>query len=95
MLDNDENEITNECIQDFTNEVNVGEINYDDLLVSSLITLAPKKIMIHNINRIENKELLETIKNVFPGKLVICEVCQLCTEARIKNSNEKTRLTNY
>jgi len=79
LLDQNKREITNECIKDFINEVAEGEINYDDLLVSSLITLAPKKIYIHSVNRIKNKELIETIKNVFLGKVVCCECCELCS----------------
>ncbi|HHW32265.1 MAG TPA: putative sporulation protein YtxC [Clostridiaceae bacterium] len=78
LLDQSKKEITNECIQEFISEVSDGEINYDDLLVSSLITFAPRKIVIHCDGQIKNKELLETIKNVFSGKVVICNGCELC-----------------
>lgn len=78
LLDKNKKEITNECIQDFINEVSEGEINYDDLLVSSLITLAPNKIYIHMIDKIKNRELMETIKNVFYGKVTFCPGCDLC-----------------
>lgn len=78
LLDQNKKEITNECIRDFINEVSEEEINYDDLLVSSLITLAPKKIYIHTIDRFKNKELIETIKNVFLGKVICCTGCELC-----------------
>jgi putative sporulation protein YtxC len=83
LLDHEQNEITNECIQDFVNEVAEGEINYDDLLVSSLITLAPKKIYIHMSEQIQNKQLLETIKSVFYGKVVFCSGCDLCMVNRL------------
>ena len=78
LLDNNKREITNECIEDFIKEVAEGEINYDDLLVSSLITLAPKRIYIHLVSEIQNKELVETIKNVFTGRVVFCPGCNLC-----------------
>ncbi|NLD46775.1 MAG: putative sporulation protein YtxC [Clostridiaceae bacterium] len=78
LLDEDKREITNECIQEFMNDIPGGEINYDDLLVSSLITMAPRKIVIHGSKSFRNKELLETIKNVFWGKAVICGDCELC-----------------
>ena len=42
LLDDRREEITNECIKEYLNEISESEINYDDLLVSSLITLAPK-----------------------------------------------------
>lgn len=78
LVDETGREITNECIQEFMNEVSGGEINQDDLLVSSLITLAPKKIIIHSVGQFRNKDLLETIKNVFLGKVVLCNGCDLC-----------------
>jgi putative sporulation protein YtxC len=95
LLDNNENEITNECIRDFVNEVNEGEINYDDLLVSSLITLAPKKIIIHNMGQIGNKELLETIKSIFPNKISVCEICHLCSDVPLNIRKSESRLSQY
>lgn len=89
LLDENKNEITNECIQEFVNEISEGEINYDDLLVSSLITLAPKKIIIHSSGQFKNKELLETIKNVFTGKVVICTECEVCAYHMVKSENKQ------
>lgn len=78
LFDDKKREITNECIEDFISEVAEDELNFDDLLVSSLITLAPRKLIIHNPAEFRNKELLETIKNVFYGKVVICNGCETC-----------------
>jgi len=89
LLDEAKREITNECIQEFVNEISEGEINYDDLLVSSLITLAPKKIVIHSTGKFRNKELLETIKNVFSGKVVICTECEICMVNAVKSEQKK------
>jgi putative sporulation protein YtxC len=85
LLDQSKKEITNECIQEFINEISEGEINYDDLLVSSLITFAPRKIVIHCDGHIKNKELLETIKSVFVGKVLLCNGCELCLLNVIKS----------
>ncbi|WP_010681034.1 putative sporulation protein YtxC [Acetivibrio cellulolyticus] len=89
LLDENKREITNECVQEFMNDIPEGEINYDDLLVSSLITMAPKKVVIHSAKNFRNKELLETIKNVFWGKAIICPECELCLVrvARSENKN--------
>lgn len=78
LLDENKREITNECLQEFMNDIPEGEVNYDDLLVSSLITMAPKKVVVHSAKNFRNKELLETIKNVFWGKAIICPECELC-----------------
>ncbi|AUS95224.1 sporulation protein [Clostridium thermosuccinogenes] len=91
LQDEKRNEITNECIREFVNEISEGEINYDDLLVSSLITMAPKKIVIHSSGLFKNKELLETIKNVFPGRVVICNGCEACM-ASVSKSEDKKQL---
>lgn len=78
LFDNKNNEITSECTKEFLDELNQGDINDDDLLVSTLITIAPKKIVVHSVNRFNNKGLLETIKNVFCGKYDICNNCTDC-----------------
>jgi len=88
LLDENKMEITNECIQEFVNEISEGEINYDDLLVSSLITLAPRKIILHSTGQFKNKELLETIKNVFSGRVSICTGCDICMVNMVKSENK-------
>lgn len=82
LYDEKGKEITNECIKEYLNEISQGEINYDDLLVSSLITLAPKKVTIHCIESFKNNQLLETIRNIFHNNIVICKGCNIC-----KNGN--------
>jgi len=89
LLDESKKEITNECIREYVNEIAEGEINYDDLLVSSLITFAPKKIIIHCSGQFRNKELMETIKNVFSGRVVICQGCDVCMVNMAKSENKK------
>jgi putative sporulation protein YtxC len=89
LLDEAKKEITNECIQEYVNEIAEGEINYDDLLVSSLITFAPKKVIIHCTGQFRNKELMETIKNVFLGRVLICQGCEVCLVNMAKSENKK------
>jgi putative sporulation protein YtxC len=78
MYDSSYNEITDELIQDIAGEVLTGEVSYDDLLVSSLITLAPRYIVIHNLSNVRNKEIIDTIRNVFADRVRICTGCDLC-----------------
>jgi len=89
LLDGSKKEITNECIQEYVNEITEGEINYDDLLVSSLITFAPRKVIIHSMGQFRNKELMETIKNVFYGRVVICQGCDVCSVKMAKSETKK------
>ena len=89
LLDDKKQEITNDCIQEFITELPGTEINHDDLLVSSLITLAPKSIIIHNWERFRNQKLLDTIKNVFNGKVVLCGGCNICEYSLVKSDSKE------
>lgn len=89
LLDGSKKEITNECIQEYVNEISEGEINYDDLLVSSLITFAPRKVVIHCNGQFRNKELMETIKNVFYGRVIVCQGCDVCLVKAAKSETKK------
>ncbi len=89
LLDEKKREITNDCIQEFISELPETEINHDDLLVSSLITLAPKSIIIHNWERFKNQKLLDTIKNVFSGKVVLCNGCAICEYSFAKSDRKE------
>ena len=89
LLDENKNEITNDCIQDFLTELPETEINHDDLLVSSLITLAPKSIIIHNWDRFKNQKLLDTIKSVFAGKVILCGGCSICEYSFVKSDRKE------
>ncbi len=73
ILDRYFKDITDECISDFLDELRYGTINYDDLLLSVLITLAPKNICIHRCNLISNKELLLTLKKIFNNRITFYE----------------------
>jgi len=46
-------------------------MNNEDLLISALLTLAPKKIVIHGKDTIKSPELTETICQVFEGRVKI------------------------
>ncbi len=55
------------------------EINYEDLLISALITIAPQTVMLH-FAAVPGKThpVVETIQNVFAGRVVLCRGCKLC-----------------
>ncbi len=76
----DENfeELSASRIFELTNETDYGVINEDDLLLSNLINLAPRKIIIHNKERIQNKQLYETINTLFAGRIHVCDGCERC-----------------
>ena len=42
----------------------------EDILLSMLISIAPKKIIVHNAEKIEDKLLIDTIKRIFIDKVL-------------------------
>ena len=53
-------------------------INEDDFLLSALINMAPQKIIIHQVRKIKNKQLLETLQKIFESRLTMCNGCKIC-----------------
>ncbi len=72
LLDDEFKEIANEYMNDLRREMRYGKIDYDDLLLSTLITLAPANVYIFNYESISNRKLIETLKKVFANKLTLC-----------------------
>lgn len=55
------------------------ELNYEDLLITSLIAVAPVHVVIHNISYPgEFMAVVETIRNIFEGRVIICKGCEIC-----------------
>jgi len=60
-------------LKEITAEQGAIELNMEDVLISGLITNAPKNIIIYGKENCTNKEFLDTIENVFEDKVVFCE----------------------
>ncbi len=61
-----------------------GNVSMEDVIISGLITNAPKSVHIHCVENCANPEFIETIKNVFGERVVICDSCKICE--RIKHT---------
>lgn len=53
-------------------------LSFDDLMLSSLITLAPEKIIIHNREIMKNVQLADTIAEIFLDNVSFCKGCIKC-----------------
>jgi putative sporulation protein YtxC len=53
------------------------DIEYEDWVLSALITIAPRKIILHIISPVD---VVDTIISVFQQRISICRGCQLCGE---------------
>ncbi|MCL6479654.1 MAG: putative sporulation protein YtxC [Peptococcaceae bacterium] len=61
-----------------------SEINYEDLLISALITIAPREIIFHTGGAEGPPNTLETINNIFSQRVTLCRGCELCNAKRGK-----------
>ncbi|EOD00910.1 putative sporulation protein YtxC [Caldisalinibacter kiritimatiensis] len=80
--------INNDFFEEIADEIAESDINHDDLLVSSLITIAPNKVVIHfeynnSYSSNEYEELIKIIKNIFEDKVSICRGCKLCNKNNV------------
>jgi len=70
--------IKNDYMEGFVVELVDNEINYEDLLISALITIAPKNIVLHYQGDCGKSATIDTIKGVFTGRVLECAGCSLC-----------------
>ena len=56
--------------------------NQEELIISAMITSAPKKIIIHCVDNCRNKELIQTISNVFVNRVYYCDKCSECKKIK-------------
>lgn len=82
----DENGI--DVFDDFIKELSECKIdteaNVEDIIISGLITNAPKHVIIHRKDRSVNLEFIETIFNVFGDRVCYCKGCKSCVMSKIK-----------
>ena len=78
LYDEKHNVISSEFLEGYILDVIDNEINYEDLLISALITIAPNKIVFHGTSPNKPDNTLETIKHVFTGRVLECSGCKLC-----------------
>ncbi|HWI66538.1 MAG TPA: putative sporulation protein YtxC [Symbiobacteriaceae bacterium] len=71
--------IKSEYLEEFVVEMVESEVNYEDLLISALITLAPKSVTVHADTVAERDESIETIKGVFGERVRMCYGCETCS----------------
>ncbi len=80
LLDEEKQPIDQQQLQGVLAEFN-QDIDYEDLLLSALITISPRILILHVRTRIE---IVETIINVFQDRVSICKGCPLCTDQASK-----------
>jgi putative sporulation protein YtxC len=57
-----------------------GESDYEDLLVSMLVSVAPRQIMLHQNVLPRYPKTVETLRRIFDSRLLICSNCAYCRQ---------------
>lgn len=78
IFDANGNPVGNEYVEGFLLDVVDSSINYEDLLISALITIAPRQIIIHAAESSRLTGAIDTIEWVFGKKVDTCSGCQEC-----------------
>ncbi|MGM9973518.1 MAG: putative sporulation protein YtxC [Clostridiaceae bacterium] len=78
LLDSYGKDIFQDFINDLSDNKFNGMGNMEDIVISGLITNSPRKVIIHGSKNCNNKEFLETINNVFVGRVIYCQGCSIC-----------------
>lgn len=77
LLDQKNRPIESNSIKSIIEEYEIDDITKADVLVSSLIVLAPNKVIVH-IKNDNEKELMQVLKRIFTKRLTFCYSCNLC-----------------
>lgn len=75
LLDEEEKPLEQEYLLKVLGDLKDEGLKYEDLLLSALITLSPERIILHHS---EKTNIVNTIVNVFTGRVTFCRDCELC-----------------
>ncbi len=75
ILDVNGNAIQTDYLQGILSEINHNEFDFEDYLISALITIAPARIVLHLC---QGSRVEQTIISIFGTRVYICDSCAIC-----------------
>lgn len=91
LVDDEGSSITEQFLADCLMETGTRDVNRDDLLISALITVAPRKVRLH-LAKGTDTEGLKTLRAVFAERLTTCHGCEICGFGTVKPIEEREGL---
>ncbi|HHW06730.1 MAG TPA: putative sporulation protein YtxC [Clostridia bacterium] len=85
LYDSCDNIIKSDYLESFVAELAEHELSYEDLLISTLITLAPRHIILHLPDPGGVMSTVHTIESVFAERVSLCRGCAKCANYRKHN----------
>ncbi|MDN5348116.1 MAG: hypothetical protein PWP65_1680 [Clostridia bacterium] len=84
LYDGEDRNLNGDYLQGFVVDMGETEINYEDLLISALITIAPRQIVLHAADKGRHRNAINTIKSVFGDRVLACTGCKRCRQIQRK-----------
>lgn len=78
LLDEEEKPVQHEALEGIMLDLEDTDLNYDDLLISALITLSPREIELHQEKGSVKGDTVKTIEQVFGTRIQSCTGCVFC-----------------
>lgn len=82
LYDGQDNVIKSDYLESFILELAENELNYEDLLISTLITLAPRQIVLHLPDAGAVGGTVSTVESIFEERVCLCNGCNKCANAK-------------
>jgi putative sporulation protein YtxC len=76
LLNNMMTPIDTKQMDQFVVELIDSDINYEDVIVSTLISVSPGKLYVHS--RTPETQVIKTIMTIFEGRAELCSDCHVC-----------------
>ncbi|HLV08789.1 MAG TPA: putative sporulation protein YtxC, partial [Halanaerobiales bacterium] len=74
IMDKSGNRISNEYLEGYLSEMFEEQVEYEDLLISALINVAPLRIILH----LSAEDTISTVKKIFGNRVELCLGCEIC-----------------
>ncbi|MDD2420780.1 MAG: putative sporulation protein YtxC [Heliobacteriaceae bacterium] len=78
LLDAREQPVSNDLVDGVNKDMGDQDVSYEDLLISTLVTVAPEKVVLHFWEGSTGGDALPTIQAVFGDRLHHCPGCKHC-----------------
>lgn len=80
LYDGENRNLNGEYLDGFLVDIADSELNYEDLLISSLITISPRQVVLHGADKGRCHNTINTIKSVFGERVIHCNGCSRCLQ---------------
>lgn len=87
IWDGEGRSIDEKYIKYYLDDILVDNVNIDDVLVSILITIAPRRLVLHSHGNLPDTEPIKVIKKVFRDRIITCPGCERCRKHRLKKGD--------